>query len=283
MKVVNVTSGRKFFKQFLQNFSASGSTDLAAQLAYYFFLSLFPLLLFLLTLIAFLPVDAGSVLGFLRQHAPGDTGSLVADQVKTVVSQPQGSLMSIGIIATLWSASGGVSALMRALNRAYGIEESRSFIKAKGLAIGLTIGVIFVIVVTLALPVFGQLILKAIGSVIHLSAPIMVFYNFARWLAGIVIMIFVMMLLYRFAPDEKFRFGEVVWGALFTTVAWQLISLGFSFYISNFANYSATYGALGGIIIMLLWFYLTGLILVAGGQINATLYQMKNPPSDLTR
>lgn len=274
MQVVTVTKPRRFLKTFLRKFTDNGATDLAAQLAYYFFLSLFPLLLFLLTLLPYFSVDPGPVISFISHHAPKGVGGMITDNVRSVLSQRHGGLLSIGLIATLWSASNGISALMRALNKAYEVKETRSFIKAKALAVALTVGVIIVVLVTLLLPVFGDLIMKVIDSEIHLSPTAMVVYHVLRYLLGIAIMGFVLMFLYRLAPNATFRFKEVFWGAIFATIGWQLISLGFSFYVANFAHYSATYGALGGVIVMLLWFFLTGLMIMIGGLINATLHEM---------
>lgn len=276
MQVISAVNIGKFMRVFFHKFSEDKPTDQAAMLAYYFFLSLFPLLLFLLTLLPYFPLDVEAIVSSIKKTAPGDAGSMIADQVQSLLSQSQGALLSIGIIGTLWSASGAVSALIRSFNKAYHVKETRSFIQTKALAIGLTVGMILVIIVTFVFPIFGELIIKGIESIFPVPTFFMKIYTMIRWLAGIIMMILVMTLLYRIAPNKSLRFKEVIWGALFTTVAWQLITLGFSFYVKNFGNYSATYGALGGVIIMLLWFFLTGLILVVGGQVNATLSELRH-------
>lgn len=133
---------------------------MAASLAYYFLLSLFPLLIFVITLIPYLSISEDMISGLINDYAPGQTGQLFDENIQNYLSHPSEGLMSIGIIVTLWSASNGVGALIRVLNRAYSTEETRSFVKLKFISIGLTIAMVFVIAVTLLLPVFGHLIIE---------------------------------------------------------------------------------------------------------------------------
>lgn len=245
-------------------------------MAYFFLLSIFPLLLFILTLLPYLSLEADQVVAFIQTQAPGDSGSIISENVQSLLSEPRGGLLSIGLLGTLWTASGGVGALIRSMNRAYEVKESRSFVKVKLLSVGLTIAMVFVIGITLILPVLGQVIFDGIKSAIFIPSGLAILFQALRWVIGAVIMVIVLMMLYRVAPNDTFKLKEVFWGSIFATIAWQLISFGFSFYVTNFGNYEATYGALGGIIILMVWFYLTGLILIIGGQINATLHQLKH-------
>jgi membrane protein len=278
-----MTKSKSFFKLFIKKLQADGVGDIAALLAYYFLLSIFPFLLFVLALIPYFSIKEGAVLDLISSYAPGQTGKLIISNVKTVLSQPKEGLLSIGLIATLWSGSNGISALVRSINQAYSESDRRSFFMEKLIALVFTVSMVGVIVITLLLPVFGQLIFRLIEVFIELPQVMHVLYQIFRWAVGILSMLFVLTLLYYFAPKTRVRIRDVLWGAFFATTVWQLISLAFSFYLSNFENYSATYGTLGGVIILMLWFYLTGLILIVGGEINATLYQLKHRiDSDLT-
>lgn len=275
MQTISIIKPRSFFKKLVQKFLKDETTDLAAQLAYFFLLSVFPLLLFILTLLPYFSLQTDQVVAFIQNRAPGDAGSLIADNVRSILSEPRGGLLSIGLIATLWTASGGVGALIRSINRAYEVKETRSFVKVKLLSIALTIAMVFVISITLILPVFGEVIFGAIQSIVFIPSGFEILFQALRWVVGFGITVFVLMMLYRVAPNATLKLKEVLWGSVFATIGWLVISVGFSFYVTNFGNYDATYGTLGGIIILMVWFYLTGLILIVGGQVNATLHQLR--------
>ncbi|WP_347550972.1 YihY/virulence factor BrkB family protein [Pseudalkalibacillus hwajinpoensis] len=251
-------------------------TSLAAELAYYFMLSIFPLLILIISILPYLSIDKQQAIDFLTKYAPGETGAMLQENVLSIISEPQGGLLTVGILGTLWSASNGMMALMRALNLAYDVDETRSFIKARLLSIFLTLGLVLVFIVTLVLPVFGGVIINTLTSALSLPESTEFLFRILRWVIAVGIMACILAALYHFAPNKHFPFKEVIIGAIVATIGWQIISLAFSFYISNFGNYSATYGSLGGVIILMLWFYLTGLILVVGGEVNALLHKSRN-------
>lgn len=262
-----------FLKHLISQLKNDPIHDWAATLAFYFMLSIFPLLIFLLALVAYLPIQIEQVYAFIEAYVPDELAHLLTTTVFDIVQEPKGGLLSFGILGTIWSASNGMNALVRALNRAHNIDETRSFIKQRLLSIFMTLGMIVVLVVTLLLPVFGRVILEWIASIISLPTTSFEFLNRIRWIVGIAIMTIVLMVIYTIAPNKRIRYSQVMIGAIFATTSWQLISYLFSIYIENFANYSATYGSLGGVIILMLWFFLSGYILVMGGEINAALNQ----------
>ncbi|HET6872459.1 MAG TPA: YihY/virulence factor BrkB family protein [Sporolactobacillaceae bacterium] len=265
-----------FMNELIGRLFNSQINDLSAQLAFYFLLSLFPLLIVLLTLLPFLHLKPDPVIQWLISNAPGEASALIEANVRPLLTKASGGLLSLGILATLWSASNATSALFRALNKAYYVEESRPYWKVKIMAIMLTIGMVMVIAVTLALPVFGNLILTWASRLILFPPIVAGVLNIIRWVLGSVIMLLVLMLLYYIAPDVRLEWSYVLPGAVVATVGWQLISLGFSYYISSFANYTSTYGSLGGVILLMMWFFLTGFILMVGGEVNAVyFYRLK--------
>ncbi|WP_216830942.1 YihY/virulence factor BrkB family protein [Alkalihalobacterium elongatum] len=264
-----------FFAELYERLKKDPIQDWAAQLAFYFLLSIFPLLIFILALLPYLPLDVSQIYEFVEEYVPYELADLFITTVLELVAEPKGGLLSFGIIATIWSASNGINALIRALNKSHNIEETRSFIKVRLLSIILMLGLVSVFLVTLVLPVFGKLILEAIDSVFQITDHAFILWNRLRWAIGIAIMTVVLMVMYMIGPNRKLGFKDVIYGALFATITWQLISLGFSIYVTNFANFSATYGSLGGVIILMFWFFLSGLILVIGGEINATLKNLK--------
>lgn len=246
-------------------------TGLAAQLAYFFLLSLFPLLLFIVTLLPYLPINTDDILNVLRNFAPEQTLAMIETNLNDILNNRRTSLLSLGIIATLWSASKGMNAIIKAMNRAYEVQETRSFIVARAMSILLTIAMIFIFLLALVLPVFGKYIGYYIFYVFGISEQFARVWTALRWIISPVILFIVFVGIYYFAPNKKIKCMTVFPGAFIATIGWALVSFAFSFYVSNFGHYSATYGSLGGIIILMLWFYISGIILIIGGEINALL------------
>ncbi|MED3727970.1 YihY/virulence factor BrkB family protein [Priestia filamentosa] len=261
-----------FIKEMFLRFHRDEVLNLSAELAYFLLLSLFPFLIFMFTLIAFLPFQGDDLLALVRQFAPEESLYLIEHNVQNVLSKQNTSLLSFGAIATVWSASNGINAIIRALNRAYNVKETRSFLIARAIAILLTIAMIFVIVIALLLPVFGKAIGVYFFSSFGASEEFLDVWNMLRWIVSIAILFIVFTFLYLFAPSKRLRLSQVVPGAIFTTVGWSFSSLAFSYYVNNFSNYSAMYGSLGGVIVLMIWLYLSGIILVLGGEVNG-IYQ----------
>ena len=260
-----------FIKELFKRINDADVFGLSAQLAYFFLLSLFPFLLFLATLLGYLPIQSDAALDFLNDYLPGEVSSMVERNFNSLLNNQSGGLLSIGIIGTLWSASNGVNALTKAFNKAYKVGENRSFFKGRIIAMGLTIALILTIAVALLLPVFGRAIGTYVFSFINLSDDFLQIWNTLRWIISSSMFFIVLFVLYILAPNTKVKLKEAVWGALFATISWQVVSLGFSYYVSTLGNFSATYGSLGTVIVLMLWFYMTGIIIITGGVINAVL------------
>ncbi|MEW9109246.1 YihY/virulence factor BrkB family protein [Cytobacillus gottheilii] len=266
-----ITFGKKLSAELKED----RATGLAAEQAYYYMLAIFPLLILMISILPYLSIDPQTVLTYLSSILPGDTFSLIEENVINIITVPNGGLLTFGIIGTLWSASNGMMAFIRAMNTAFDVEDSRSFIIVRLISIGLTLGLILAIVTAMLLPIFGNVIVDFIGQFIYIPNNMEVLINILRYVIAIVVMATVLACLYKFAPDKHYPFKEVLPGAFAATVIWQIISFGLSIYVNNFANYSATYGSLGGVIVLMLWFYLTGLTFVLGGEINALLHRRK--------
>ena len=258
-----------FSKSLFGNISSNDVTGLAAQIAYYFLLSLFPLLIFIVTLLPYLPVEQGDILGLVRDFAPGETMSMIEETLQDVMSNRNSGLLSVSIIATIWSASNGMNAIVKSLNRAYDVEETRSFIATRLMSILLTFAMILVFVIALLLPVFGKQIGLFLFSQFGFSDQFLSIWNGIRWAISPIILFIIFVGLYYFAPSKRIKCLSAFPGAIFATLGWVLVSLAFSYYVGSFGNYSATYGSIGGIIVLMIWFYLTGIIIMIGGEINA--------------
>lgn len=245
----------------------------AAQLAYYFLFSLFPFFLFLTALLGYIPVPnlMERILEILAQVLPREALTLVQDNIRQVVTEQRGGLLSLGILLALWTASSAVTAIADALNRAYDVEESRPFWKVRGTAILLTIGLSLFMISSLLLLMFGPQLGGWIAELVGLGAVFEVLWNIVRWPVILLLLIVAVALVYYFAPDVEQHWKWITPGSVFAVVGWLLASLAFSFYVNNFGAYNKTYGSIGAVIVLLTWMYVTGLCLLVGGEINAEI------------
>ncbi|WP_026569327.1 MULTISPECIES: YihY/virulence factor BrkB family protein [Sediminibacillus] len=262
----------QFVIQLIKRILDDDVAGMAAQLAFFFLLSLFPFLLFLITLIGYLPLTQLDIMRFVSLYAPEETFNLINENLSGIAESRNGRLLSITILATLWTASNGINAIIRSLNAAYNVEENRSFIVSRLIAVVLTVAMVSVIAVAFLLPIFGKAIGVYLFSFFGLSADFLQLWNALRWVISFVVFFIVLLALYKMAPNRKVFFKDAAVGAAFATLGWQLVSLAFSYYVDNMGSYSAVYGSLGTVIVMMIWFYLSGMIIIAGGEINA-LYE----------
>lgn len=267
-KVRNVIN---FVKNLVKRIDGNDINGVAGQLAYFFLLSMFPLLLFMVSLLSYLPLTTEDLLNVIRDFAPKQTVTMIEENLGEILNNRSGGLLSFGIIAALWSASLGMNAIIRAMNRAYDVQETRPFFITRGLSILLTIAMIFVLLIALIVPLFGEIFGIYIFSYFGISEGFVSLWNGLRWFISMVILFVVFMALYFITPNKKIKCLTVIPGAIIATIGWAIVSYAFSYYVGNFGHYSTTYGSLGGIIVLMLWFYLTGFILMIGGEINAML------------
>lgn len=261
----------RFIKELILRYKEDEVGSMSAELAYFFLLSLFPFLIFLVTLIGYLPISQIDVLAFVRQYAPLGTVDLIEENLNFIVNSNKGGLLSIGIIGTLWSSSNGINAVVRSFNKAYDVKETRNFFITRGISILLTFGMIFVIIVALLLPVFGKQIGIFMFSSFGLSDEFLDVWNGIRWIVSAAILFIVFTFLYWVAPNRPLKFKEIISGSFFATFGWMFVSLAFSYYVNSFGHYTTTYGSLGAIIVLMIWFYLSAMIIIIGGEINAIL------------
>jgi membrane protein len=244
---------------------------LGAQLAYYLLLAFFPFLIFLVTLIGYTPVSSDAILRELSNVLPRETFYLIRNNVTYIVSSKNGGLLSFSIIITLWMASNGVGAIVRGLNKAYDEEEIRPFWKLKGMAILFTIALAIIILSSFILLIFGEMIGNYLAQWLGVSKAFHSLWDMLRYIIMLFIMSLVFAALYRYGPNRRLMWREVIPGAIFATLGWIFTSLGFAYYVNNFGNYSKIYGGIGGVIILLIWLFISAMAILLGGELNATL------------
>jgi membrane protein len=246
---------------------------LAAQLSYYFFLALFPALLFLLALASFFPLrdvtdDVGRSLG---PFVSPQVLALIEEQMQRLANNENGGLLTFGVAAALWSSSAALVSIVGALNRAYDIEEGRPWWKVRLVAIGLTLGVAAIVLVALSLVLGGPALAEKLGETTGWGAPFEWTWLVLQWPLVFALVTTGIGLIYYFGPDAEQDWAWITPGAVAATILWLLVSLLFKLYIANFTDYEGSYGTVGGVIVVLLWFYVSGIAILAGAELNAEI------------
>ena len=245
----------------------------AAQLAYYFLFALFPFVLFLTTLLGFLPVTdfLGSILSLLSNLMPAEALTLVQENIHTLVTQQRTGLLSLGILMALWTSSSAIVAIMDNLNRAYGVQEGRPLWKVWGTALLLVLGLSFLLITAGVLLVFGPQLGSFLAHRIGLGHVFAMIWSILRWPVMLFFLVFAIANIYYFAPDVEQKWKWITPGSVFAILTWLLTSLGFSYYVGHFGSYNKIYGSIGTFIVLLTWMYLVGFVLLIGGEINANI------------
>ena len=274
-KPAKYTKNPNFFSYLIYRIGKDDASGLSAQLSYYFMLSLFPMLLFLLSIVPVIGVEQSTIRDMIKEHVPPDYAGQVSSIIGDIMSNASGSILSVGLILALWSASNGMTAIMNSFNVAYDVEDSRNFIVSKLFSVLFTLAMIIVLPIALILPTFGEQIGSLLFGPLGLGDQIKWIFNLVRVVLPLIIIFIAFMVLYTLAPNVKIKMKSVIPGAIFATIVFLGGSFLFGIYISNFANYSKTYGSIAGIIILMLWLYITGFIIIIGAEINAIIHQRK--------
>lgn len=243
----------------------------AAELAYYFLLALFPFLIFLLSLISFIPGAQETIFNWLSRLMPSDALGLINVWVEDVFNERSSGLLSFGIIFALWAASTGMAALMATLNTVYEVKEGRPFWKARLVALGLTAAVCVLVIGGAALITFADQLATLVAAWLGLAEQLDAVWAFIRYVLGLSMMVIGLGAIYYFAPNARHRWKWITPGAAFAVAAFVVVSYLFSLYLRFAPSYDATYGSLGAVIVLMLWLYLMGLIVFIGGEINSEL------------
>ena len=217
---------------------------LASQLAYYLILSFFPLIISIITLVGFSSLNSEEVLISLSTLVPNSVYVLIDKTIVEIVDTQNAGLLGVSIAITVWSASSGFRAVIKGVNKAYNIKEHRSYIKRAAVALFFTIALTIIIVLTLSALVFGKVIGDYITAVLPFEHIISIIWNITRYGIVLFIMVLVFAGIYRYTPARKIPWKEVIPGSIFSSLGWIIVSLAFSYYINNIANYSRLYGSL---------------------------------------
>lgn len=248
----------------------------SAALSYYFILALFPMLLFIVSLIGLFAGPHSelreSIFTALGRLAPGSASQLVHNVVSQVVQASSPLKVAAGILGALWAASAGVGAVIVSLNVVYGLRETRPWWKRKLTVLGLTVSLAILIIVAVVLFLYGGKIGSAVAAHFGLGHVFTLTWQILQWPFLFTAMFLAFAIIYFFGPNEsRAAWRWVSPGAALGIAIWLLASLGFRIYLHFFNSYSATYGSLGAVVILLLWLYLTGFAILVGGELNAVI------------
>ncbi|HKC94653.1 MAG TPA: YihY/virulence factor BrkB family protein [Nitrospira sp.] len=245
----------------------------AAQLGFYLVLALFPALLFSTALLGLFPLQPiiPELLTYLRDVLPADALSLLEKYLQQVMEGSGGSLLSLGLVGALWATSSGLTAIMDALTVVYDTKETRTLWKIWVTALAMTIGLAGFIILATALVLVGEHIAQGVANFLGLGELFTIGWVIVQWPLIILFMLVAVSVIYYFSPNVEQDWRWVTPGSLVAVVLWLAVSLGFKLYVENFGNYNVAYGSIGGAIVLMLWFYLSGIALLIGGELNAEI------------
>jgi membrane protein len=264
---------RRFFATLGARLRAHDTLGSAAQLAYYLLLALFPFLFFVVTLLAFLPLGDAveDLMDRLSAVMPDQAMRIISDQLRDLLGQTRPKLLTAGLFFALWSVSRGVDAMRKGLNLAYEVKESRSFWRVNAAELLLTVVGTVLILVSFAMVVLGGKLGEIIADHLNIERQWALLWSWLRWPATALVVMLVASLAYHFLPNVRHRFRLITSGSAVGSALWLLATWGFTQYAENFGKYNAMYGSIGGVIALMTWLELSGLIFLLGGEINALI------------
>jgi len=265
-------SWTELLRRTVREAQADDCLGLAAQLAYYFLLALVPAIVFLVALASLFPPSLlQQMTTALASFAPAQVVEIMNDQLRTIAGGQQTGLLTFGLLMALWSSSAAVVSIVDALNRAYDIEEGRPWWKVRLTAIGLTVALAVFVILAFGLVIVGPTLAEVVANQVGLGAAVEWTWKILQWPVVFLLIAFTLAIVNYFGPDAEQDWTWVTPGAVLATALWLLASLAFKFYLANFADYNATYGSLGGAIVLMLWFYVSGLAVLIGAEMNAEI------------
>ena len=263
-----------FFKRLYKRYEEHGVADSAASLGYYFVFALFPFLFFLATLAAFIPHVRGSVDTLLergRAFLPSAAMRIIEPHLRELVARSKPHLLTLGLAVAIYSASRGFNSVRTALNRAYDVKESRPLWKTELIAFGMTVGGGLLVLIGIAVLVAGGSAGLWAARYFAFDGEYVAVLSWIRWPVTTLVIMLAAALSYYLLPDVQQKFKFITPGSVIGTLVWFLACWCFGIYVSHFGSYDVTYGSIGGVIVLLTWFYITGFILLMGGEMNAII------------
>jgi membrane protein len=247
--------------------------DLAAQQAYYFFFALFPALLFVIAIASFFPLQTliNDAVAMMAQFAPQAVTDILTQAMTSLSKQNSGGVLTFGFLITIWSSSGAMVSIITTLNAAYDVTESRPWWKTRGIAIALTLSLAVFILVSMFLIIAGPTVAEHVAVRMHLGPAFTWAWWILQWPLVFALVAGSIAVIYYFAPDVEQDWVWITPGSVMATALWLIVSLALKLYYQLVPSANAAYGAIGGIMVLMLWFYCSGLALLLGAEMNAEI------------
>ncbi|SCH72373.1 MULTISPECIES: YihY/virulence factor BrkB family protein [unclassified Romboutsia] len=249
----------------------------AAEIAFYLLLSLFPFLLFTINALAYIPImQTNRYIYILEKIIPQGAFDIASSMIQSAIDNRSISLVITSFFLTIWTSSRAVRGLIRSINRAYNVKETRSYFKVFRIAMIFTIMLLILIFSSMIFLVFGERLGHFLLNYIGVDRVLINIWNMWRYLIGLSTMIIIFLSLYMYTPNKKVKIKDAIPGSIISTISWFFISYAYSYYASHFANYEVIYGSIGGVIILMTWMYLSSWAILIGSEVNAKLYLIRN-------
>jgi len=263
----------ELFKRSVKEALADDVFDLAAQQAYYFFFALFPALLFVIAVASFFPLQTliNDVVTMLSSFAPQAVIQIITDAMASLSKQNSGGILTFGFLITVWSSSGAMVSIITTLNTAYDVTESRPWWKTRIIAIGVTMALAVFIIASMFLVIAGPTLAENIAGRMHLGPAFKWAWWVLQWPVVVALVATAIAIIYFYAPDVEQDWVWITPGSVLATLLWLGVSLALKFYYQLVPSANAAYGAIGGIMVLMLWFYCSGLALLLGAEVNAEI------------
>lgn len=274
MKLRDIDGAR--LKEISRRYQNHQITAFSAQMAFFLFLSIFPLAMFVLSLASRLNIDVDSAINSINSGLPDDTKNMISSLINNYLKNDSISLISISGIAALWSASRGVGSLRTAFNAAYGREEMRNALVVKLISMFYTLIFIISIIITLALPAFGRDFFIWLDKYLHIPDTLVSFFYWLRFGLNGLVYIFFILMIHTALPAGKLKLRETFYGAVFSVIAWFMLAKGFNIFVSRFTDYALVYGGLASIVTLMMFLYFLSIVMMLGAEINSTIIAYKN-------
>ncbi|AQG78955.1 YihY/virulence factor BrkB family protein [Spirosoma montaniterrae] len=272
------TTWYEFLRKMTAKIIENDTSERAASVSYSLILAVFPTIIFLFTLIPYIPIENldNQIMAFFERVLPGDTFSTVNTTIRDIISRPRGGVLSLGFLLALYSATSGLVALMNAFNSSHRSEDSRGFFKIRAVAIGLTFTLAFALVLAIVVLIVGGVVSDYLLRFGILNNVIVVkLLTLARYALVFGVFVGAVSIIYRFGPDVNMKWAFVTPGSIAASLLIVLTTLAFSYYVANFGSYNKVYGSIGTLIALMIWINLISLLLILGFEMNVALYNLE--------
>ena len=272
MKKLNVEYIRYFFRKF--NYSEINSK--AAEMSFYLLLSIFPFLIFTISIIVYIPTfHLNKSILIIKNVIPESAFNIILSIINSAIENKSLGFLILSFIFTLWTSSRGIRSLIRWMNKSYKVQETRSFFKVCIISFIFTVSILVLIFSSIILLIYGELIGYFIFNLIVLNSIFIYIWNILRYIVGVSTLIIILINLYKYTPNKNIKIKDVIPGAIIATLVWLIISFFYSYYTNNYSNYEVIYGSIGGIIVLMTWLYLSSWSILIGLEVNVRLYFRK--------